>query len=225
MKPVKYSTATLADSKYVFTLLRSCFSPGGRKRNMRTEWNGGSWNTADPTSLLSTNLCQTTSTSTTTVGPLETLNVSDILVLKQWHHSYCGVIHNVKGNAWKNASADEYKGKLKLRCSKWMLGHTLIDDYIWICTGLTTTTSNRELFRSINPCACVCLIGALKLNANLLAVSEQVHLCSYGLHIWYLKQSREMKSLMTAHKIMWFFVIYYYLMKSVTWKCKCLGFL
>lgn len=69
-------------------------SPGGRKRSMRMEWNGGSWNTAGPISLLSTNLCQTTSASTTTVGPSEKLNVSDVTVLKR--RCYCALIHDPK---------------------------------------------------------------------------------------------------------------------------------
>lgn len=92
----KIARPLFADSKYVFILSWSCFSSGGRKRNMRMEWSGGSWNTAGPTSLLSTNLCQTTSTSTTTVGPQEALNVSHVLVLKQWHDSYWLVICNLK---------------------------------------------------------------------------------------------------------------------------------
>lgn len=53
--------------KCIFTLSRSVFLSGGRKRNMRMEWNGGSWNTEDPTFLRSTSLCQMTSTSTMTV--------------------------------------------------------------------------------------------------------------------------------------------------------------
>lgn len=44
------------------------FLSGGRKRSMKTGWNGSSWNTKDPTSLLSTSLCLTMFTSTTMVS-------------------------------------------------------------------------------------------------------------------------------------------------------------
>lgn len=210
MKPVKNSMSALADSKYVFTLSWSCFSPGGRRRNMRMEWNGGSWNTEDPISLLSTNLCQKTSTSITTVGLLEMLTVSDVLVLKQWHH-ICGVIHNLRvpGRRYLQMSVKPYS-QLSLWHSKWMLGH------IWLMTVIAFALVWPRQHPTGNCCDLLIptlVFVFLELWSWMLMLMLLLWTSSF-MFLWppYLisKTVTRTESLMTAHKITGFFFIYYY---------------
>lgn len=67
-RPTTFCSAHTCKLLPLFSNTSCLFLTGGRKRSMKTEWNGGFWSTKDPTSLLSTSLYQMTFTSSTTVS-------------------------------------------------------------------------------------------------------------------------------------------------------------